>query len=151
MDEGKTFSNPVRLSMSNGASIPYVAAFDNNVYVVWGELIGDRPRVFLTSSRDGGMTFSPPTIISGSLYGWPGGLAALDHRVHVLFNGAPAVGGPAGDVYSTVSTDTLEIHLESRSTSPTARILVQVRLSWRLQVATSMPYGATSGSQSRGK
>jgi predicted RNA-binding protein with PIN domain len=67
-DGGSTFSKPINISNNTGLSEhPQIAAYGNNVYVVWADdtSITDREILF-TKSTDGGSTFSKPINISNN-------------------------------------------------------------------------------------
>jgi predicted RNA-binding protein with PIN domain len=68
-DGGATFSKPINLSNNTGLSEhPQIAAYGNNVYVVWADdtSIADR-EIFFTKSTDGGATFSKPINLSNNI------------------------------------------------------------------------------------
>ena len=51
-------------SSSDGSSHPEIAAFGNNVYVVWSERTSGSFEIFYRVSRDSGVTFEPSINIS---------------------------------------------------------------------------------------
>jgi hypothetical protein len=64
-DDGETFSIPLNISESTGASqFPQIACEGNNVYVVWQDTIDGNFEIFFARSADGGQTFSTPDNIS---------------------------------------------------------------------------------------
>jgi ethanolamine utilization microcompartment shell protein EutL len=57
-DGGATFGGTVNLSNNTGySSIPAIAAYANNVYVVWNDDTGGNPEILYRKSTDGGDSF----------------------------------------------------------------------------------------------
>jgi len=66
-DGGQTFSDPVNVSNTPGASVEPQIAIDGKgkIYVVWQENVGGKNReIFLSSSTDGGKSFSTAVNVS---------------------------------------------------------------------------------------
>ena len=65
-DGGLTFTQPINISktsggISNDSEVPDIAAFGDNVYIVWEEANLDfGSKIFFSKSIDGGDTFSEP-------------------------------------------------------------------------------------------
>ena len=58
---GRKFSSPVSVgSYEAGASHPAVLAMEERVWLAWKELAGERTRLLVKHSRDGGQTWSAP-------------------------------------------------------------------------------------------
>jgi hypothetical protein len=93
------------VSRSPGTSRhPDVAVAGNDVYAVWIEEATGRSSVVLTHSGDGGSTFSPPMqLYAGARAGTPH-VAAIAHRVYVVWSGAAAAAAP-GEIYLANSDD----------------------------------------------
>jgi hypothetical protein len=54
-DQGKTFSNPVKIGHDNTTqSRPYLLADNNNIYLAWKEFDGEKSSIFLMISHDDG-------------------------------------------------------------------------------------------------
>jgi predicted RNA-binding protein with PIN domain len=88
-DRGATFSKPINLSNNTGLSEhPQIAAYENNIYVVWADdtSITDREILF-TKSTDGGATFSKPINLSnntGDSYNQE--ITVLGNNVYVVWH-----------------------------------------------------------------
>jgi hypothetical protein len=65
-DRGNTFSKPVELTEGFGMNYetPDIAAFQQNVYIVWTDNSQGNFDIFFTKSTDGGNTFNKPINIS---------------------------------------------------------------------------------------
>lgn len=78
-DRGKTFSEPIPLSLNNGYNQGAVVTVgpEGEIYVVWQTQRTQSPAIFFTASHDGGQSFTEPVIIRtvrapGQLGGCPG-------------------------------------------------------------------------------
>ena len=64
-DGGKTFSQPLAIGeLNRNPSRPYVLAGSKGTAVVWKEFDGEKTRVELMTSADGGKTWSPARVIA---------------------------------------------------------------------------------------
>ena len=80
MDGGTSFTDQTIIKSVNEQIVySQISTSENNVYLVWGEQIGNDLELFFVKSNDGGMTFSTTTIISQKT----GGSSAL----HMVANG----------------------------------------------------------------
>jgi hypothetical protein len=88
-DNGTTFSDPTQLN-GNAGSIhsPYVAAFGNNVYVVWIDTLSDgSDDVIFTRSSDNGETFGDPIRLNSNSSEFDNPLiGASGSNVYVVWN-----------------------------------------------------------------
>ena len=67
-DRGATFSGPALISAGRPAGEAQVAAYGNDVHVVWGGLPDSRvDAAYHALSADGGNTFAPPSALKGLL------------------------------------------------------------------------------------
>jgi hypothetical protein len=95
-DGGSTFDNAISLSKnhdSRDSIIPKaIAAFGNNVYVVWRQLEdnGKSGNIFITASKDGGSTFGRIRNVSGNaVYSSSPKVAAFGNNVYVVWDVLP--------------------------------------------------------------
>jgi hypothetical protein len=58
-DKGRTFSEPMRIGERQAAR-PYLATLNGMVWMAWKAFDGEKTSVFVSSSRDAGVTWSPP-------------------------------------------------------------------------------------------
>lgn len=66
-DGGAIFSPAIRISNNAGQSLfPAIAAFGNNVYIVWTDDTPGNHDIFLSRSTDGGTTFGSPINLSNN-------------------------------------------------------------------------------------
>jgi hypothetical protein len=62
LDAGRTFSEPMALTMGGHAQRPFVAASGRTVWVAWKEFDGTRTAVVVRTSEDGGTAWSGPRV-----------------------------------------------------------------------------------------
>lgn len=80
MDGGTSFTDQTIIkSVNEQIAYSQISTSENNVYLVWGEQIGNNLELFFVKSNDSGMTFSMPIVISQKT----GGSSAL----HMVANG----------------------------------------------------------------
>ncbi|MDE1839039.1 MAG: exo-alpha-sialidase [Thaumarchaeota archaeon] len=62
-DDGTTFGNMVNITTAVNPVDLHMYTANNNVYIVWDQLVGESVNLFLAKSNDGGSSFSTPEII----------------------------------------------------------------------------------------
>jgi hypothetical protein len=63
-DDGLSFTKPILITTSEQIAYTQIATSEHDVYLVWGEQIGDNLELFLAKSNDDGITFSKPVVLS---------------------------------------------------------------------------------------
>jgi hypothetical protein len=89
-DGGRSFENITKLSNSTTLSArPAIAAFDNNVYVVWIEDTPKEKQIWFRKSTDNGRSFDQPIILGNNSYTvdhiLPKAIAAFGDHVYVVW------------------------------------------------------------------
>jgi hypothetical protein len=99
-DNGNTFGNVVRLNSDENFGETQIAAYENNVYVVWGSSVSssssshknvrtDDGSIFFTKSTDNGNTFGNIDVIADNFRN-PQNVEILTHEsnVHITWQGS---------------------------------------------------------------
>jgi hypothetical protein len=89
-DGGRSFENITKLSNSTTLSArPIIAAFDNNVYVVWNEDTPKEKQIWFRKSTDNGSSFDRPINLGNNSYSrdniLPKAIAAFGDHVYVVW------------------------------------------------------------------
>ena len=66
-DYGRSFSDPINVSRSNGTSLDAgIALSKGKVHIIWTESVSENSNIFYAKSEDEGITFGNPTNLSNS-------------------------------------------------------------------------------------
>ena len=103
-DDGSTWSTPQNISNSSADSLTSSVSTDGtHVFVTWEESIGDTWEILLTSSTDGGSTWSTPQKISNSSADSSTSSVSTD-GTHLYLTWEESIGG-FWEILLTSSTD----------------------------------------------
>ena len=109
-DGGATFSKPINVSNNQGtlSKNPVIAAFGNNVYVVWADCLpnGTNCKILYTKSDNAGTSFSStPVVLTAAESSLPD-VKAFEDKVYIVYGqSSPVNGVQVRDVFLLKSTD----------------------------------------------
>lgn len=86
-DRGNSFEEPVIVSLDGTATSPKVAAYSNNVYIIWAGTVDGANHVFFRQSSDSGHTFGTTIDLSNNGDGFVGfpSIAAYGTGVYAVW------------------------------------------------------------------